>query len=345
MANVRVARQGAWLRVGMSSPPAPVPDPDPGPPSPDPSPPAFQHGADIPALSNEVTGLIGPTGQLVPYTGPTTLSGTVVIENRQLNGNILTLSAGADVTLRNCRLIGPLGATTHTIRAAAGGILRLIDCEIVARTVDNLTPRCVYMLGDGALWAQRTIFRGGIDNLFLGTRSMPGPWATDDPHVPNARILIEDCWFGDLQRVPGSHSDNIQMDPASYAVIRRSRIMCYNIPQGADPLTTRVTDPATAEMASGGLIITRSANPQPGHYYAVRDCWAEGGNYTMDLTAIQSGQPTTDHLHVTNNQFGVRHRYGALRVGPAVRSGNVWGQSGLTACCGPVATGQPLQGG
>lgn len=340
MADLYVQRAGAWFPIG-SAPPI-----DPGGPGtggPDPIPGELTHGRELAATSLGAAAQIGPFGNLTPAAGATR-SGTVVIEGREISG-IETIAVGADVTYRNCRIIGPLGSTTYVIRATNGGGCRvtLEDCEVVARSTTSKTPRCITMWGDGNVRAIRSILRGGIDNVFVNPTNSPGVWATGDALVPMARVHLVECWLGDLQRVPGSHTDNLQIDGGGYTLAERCRFMSYSMPEGADPLTTRITDTVTAELGGGGVIATQaSTNPNQLSHIAMRNCWHEGGNYTVDL-APSDGLPPHS-MACTGGRFGVRSRFGPLRLPSGSENrDNRWGQSGV-APSGSVTADQPLQG-
>ncbi|MGL5912075.1 MAG: hypothetical protein ACRCZP_18875, partial [Phycicoccus sp.] len=293
----------------------------------------------LPATSDLVASVIGPPTAvaLTPVPGRTFNNGEVISDSEIGNCSI---RAGATVTFRRCRFVGG-GANSYLIRATAGGGLHVIleDCELIQRSGAS---KGLVMFGDGNVTVKRTIFRGGQDNAFFNPPNSPGVIPTGDSLVPNARVLIEECWFGDLERIPGSHTDCVQVDGGGYMVMRRSRIMSYSIPQGADPQLVRISDPATAELGGGGLIATQnSSSPSQITGLAVRDCWAEGGNNTIDINP-SDGLPVVGAA-VTGNRFGVRHRFQPLLTN-GVRAGNTWGQSGVSARYGEVVAGTPLPG-
>lgn len=330
--NTYVRYGGAWTAVGAITP---LPEPEAPPPPPDG---LFTSGEEISKSA------IGWSGTLTEWPGGTTLSGTQLIENRVITGRLLTIAAGANITFRNCRIIGSLGASTYTIKAIAGGGMKvaLDHCEVISRA-GTKSARCLATWGDGSIHARRTIFRGGIDSIYANGPNSPGLIPTGDPVVPMARILLEECWFGDVERVDDSHTDCLQFDGGGYAVIRRCRIMSYNIPRGSDTLTTSA---GGTERASGGVIATQlSTAPNQISHVAMRDCWIEGGNWTVDL-APTDGLPVHT-VAFTGNRFGTNHQFGPLRLPSALAEPNTdnrWGQSGLTACCGNVTAGQLLSG-
>lgn len=332
--NTYVRYGGAWTPVGaITSLPEPEPEEPPRPPDGQ-----FLHGEQI------TKNVIGWGGTLTEWPGLSTLSGTQVIENRTITDKIVTIAAGANITLRNCRIVGPLAANTYTIKANTGGGLKLWldNCEVISRAGTG-SARCIATWDDSSVYARRTIFRGGIDNFFSSGPNSPGLWATGDPVVPMARVLLEECWFGDLERIGTSHTDNIQIDAGGYAVIRRCRIMCYNIPRGTDTLTTTADG---SSRASGGVLTTQdSSKPRQISHVVLRDNWAEGGNYTIDVNP-SDGLPVHTYA-ATGNRFGINHQFGALRLPPNLAEpnrDNRWGQSGMTACCGQVIAGQLLSG-
>jgi len=331
MANTYVRHAGTWRPVGETvAPPAPSPPPPP------PNPITVDHGSDLAATSFEVASQIGPRGELTQWDGGTTLSGTQVIENRVFG--FVRIAAGADITMRNCRVISGLGTVSYAINHTAGGESRLTmeDCEIVTRTVDSFSPRCIAVWNPGNFRAVRTIFRGGIDNCYFNAPASGGVFSTGDPQVPMARIHLSECWFGDIQRVATSHSDGMQFDGGGFAVIDRCRIMGYSLPVGSDPLETRVTDPDTAPFASGPIIATQnSSNPSQLSNIVVKSSRIEGGNYTVDLNPGDGLPPNS--MTVRDCEFGYRFNFGPLRLPPgSINVNNRWGN-------GPNA-GQPLSG-
>ncbi len=318
--NTYVRLQGQWVPTG----PVVVP---PTPPPPPPTPGAFTHGEEVTKQT------VGPSGTLTPWTGSTTLTGTQTIADRLFNNQALTIAAGANITLTNCRIIGPNPPDNQVIRLNLGGGQRLTlqNCEIIGRGAVN---RALAMWDDGNLIAQRCIFRGGLDNLYLSGTGGPGAIATGDPLVPAARVLLEECWFGDNERVDGSHSDLVQLDgTASWVLIRRCRLMCYSIPVGADTL---VTEADGSTLGAGGLIVTGDSTG-----VVLRDSWVEGGNYTVDMRGVV-GPPAA----VTGCRFGLAHQFGPLLLpNGATASGNTWGQTGTTILNGQsvsVTAGQAL---
>jgi hypothetical protein len=290
----------------------------------------ISHGEQLPALSADVAAVIGPTGTLTPWTGSMTFSGTQTISDRSFSG-VVDIAAGANITFSNCRFVGTLGSATYTIRCltdTGGARVTLLDCEVITRATTSKSPRCITVWGTNNARAERTIFRGGIDNIFHNPSNVPGLFATGDPVVPFASGWYVNCWFGDYQRVGTSHSDAFQCDGGGYLLIDACRIMAYNVPQGSDPLTTRVTDPFADELGGGGMLLTQdSGKPVQISNVAVRRSWLEGGNYTADL-APSDGLPVRD-TSVTDCRFGRRTRYGALRTNGENRR-NTWGQSGQT---------------
>ena len=336
--NRYVRVNGQWVPVGtvVAPPFAPVPPPPGG---------TITHGEQIPAWSKQALSVVGPrlsAGGLSEWSGSTTLSGTQVIEGRSFTNKTLTIAAGARITLRNCRIIGPPTQTAYLIRVTGGGgvWLTVEDCELVARA-GSTSVRCIVMWGDGNVEVRRSVLRGGIDNIYVNPDHTPGRIPTGDPLVPMARLLVEDCWLGDIERMPGTHTDCIQIDGGGYTVIRRSRIMCFNIPWGADTLTSHADG---SEAGSGGIIATQNSNnPSQISHVAVRDCWCDGGNWVVDLTPAD-GLPVHT-VAVTGCRFGLNHTFGALLV-PAgeVNRDNRWGASGVTVQAGAVAAGQLVPG-
>ena len=302
----------------------------------------ISHGEQIPALSDNAAAVIGPSGTLTAWTGSQTFTGTQSISDRSISG-VVEIAAGANITFTNCRFTGTLGATTYTIKCLSdggGARVTLLDCEVITRATASKTPRCVTVWGTNNVRAERTIFRGGIDCIFHNPSNSPGLFATGDPLVPMARGWFVNCWFGDYQRVGTSHSDAFQCDGGGYLLVDACRIMAYNVPEGSDPLTERITDPFDCELGGGGMLLTQdSGKPVQISNVAVRRSWLEGGNYTADL-APSDGLPVRD-TSVTDCRFGRRTRYGPLRTNGENRR-NTWGQSGQT---GPDLNGAVVTAG
>lgn len=317
--NTHVRWRGQWAPLGLVSLPA---KPSPAPPSGG----TFTHGEQI------SKGVIGPSGTLTLWPGPSTLSGTLTIQDRRFDDGI-TPAAGANITLVNCRIVGPNPPSNQVVRLNLGGGQRLTlkNCEVIGRGAVN---RALNMWDDSQLTAQRTIFRGGLDNAYISGMGGPGAIATGDPLVPNARVLLEECWFGDSERTSGSHSDLVQLDgTASWVVIRRCRFMCYSILVGSDTL---IAEADGSTLGSSGLIVTGSSTG-----VVVRDSWFEGGNYSVDMRGA-IGAPAA----ITGCRFGLAHQYGPLLLpAGATAFDNTWGQTGSTVVSGQtvsVSAGQPL---
>jgi hypothetical protein len=321
---------GLWVSAGPFTEPPPPPPPPPDEEEPPPQPGSITHGTQIPSTSLAALDVIGPRGTLTAWTGSSTLSGTQVIENRSFTNALLTIASGANITLRNCRIVSPASSSTYTIRNTAGGGARLFldSCEIVTRAATT-TPRCVYQSGDVSTRARRTIMRGGIDSIISTASGSPGAFATGNSLVPNARLFLEECWFGDIQRVGTSHSDPVQIDAGGFMVMRRCNLLSFNVPVGSDPLTAR-TNPATADLGGGGLIATQnSSNPVRVSHLVFENNRFEGGNYTVDV-APSDGFAVTD-VSSTGNRFGLRHRFGPQRLpGGSVNRDNRWAATGIT---------------
>lgn len=282
-------------------------------------------------------GNIGPQGVLTVVPSLSTSSDGQVFENLEVQDNV---TINHSVTLRNCRIIGPTaaegaGSATYTVKhtAGTGKALTLENCEIITRYGDT---KGLVLTGNGGAKITRTIFRGGEDNLYAtiaGTNYFEG-----------YGLLVRECWFGDLQRTPGSHTDCIQIDGGvGGALIERCRIMSYSLTDGSsgsgDPYN-QVADGTI--LGAGGIILTQnSVNPNLIDHVRIVDCWAEGGNYTID-TGPPDGLQPTDVL-VSGTRFGIKQNFGPLHTGPGTtKINNTWGVTGSTTCCGSVTAGAPV---
>lgn len=280
---------------------------------------------------------IGPVGVLTTVPTLSTSSDGQIFENLEIQDNV---TINHSVTFRNCRIIGPTaaqgaGSATYTVRhiAGTGKSLTLENCEIITRYERT---KGLVLTGNGGVRVTRTIFRGGADNFYstiAGTNYFEG-----------YGVVLRECWFGDIQRFPGSHSDCIQIDGGTGgALIERCRIMSYSITDGSssggDPYN-QVADGTI--LGAGGVILTQnSSNPSLIDRVRLVDCWAEGGNYTIDTGPPDGLQPT--NVLVSGTRFGVKHNFGPLHTGAGTtKINNTWGASGTTACCGSVTTGTSI---
>lgn len=327
--------------------PPPDPDPDPGPgPDPEPATPAtILHGSELPATSDLAEAMIGAAPDLPLYTGPTDITaamGPVVIENVTIYEKNVRVRAGANLTLRNVLLIGPYGSTTYTLRMNEGGGARCLveDSTIVCRASEGGTYP-VSGWGDTSLCLRRTVIRGGLDGVHYHGKG-PAIWETGDPLIPYATFLMEECWLGENERLPGSHSDLMQMagsrpNNITNYVWRRNRFMAYSIPMYADTLTTRVDpDAPDAQFASACWIDSTGGKGYEGggSGYAVRDNWFEGGN-----NMFAAGDWDCSPAAFTGNRFAPRANFAAATgIGNWETHDNRWAYSGTlkngTVCVG-----------
>lgn len=309
------------------------------------------HGSQLPATSDLAEQAIGAQGSLPAYTGPTDFTaamGAVVVEDATINGNV-RIREGANVTLRNCRVIGPPGSTTYTVRINEGGNARLLleDCTVVCRSAAGATEggsMAVMGSGDVSLALRRTVVRGGIDGIHFHGKG-PAIWATGDPFIPYATLLVEECWVGDNERLPGSHSDLFQMAGnrpnrvRDYAFLR-NRWMGYSISESGDTLTERA-DPTTSAMASACWInSTGNDDTGPGAtHIAIRDSWFEGGNNVIEGGADAAPSEITGNLFAPVANFNVTRA-----LGNWVNTNNRWAYSGTLGSGIEAVGGQLIPG-
>lgn len=339
----RALGTGTILQVDIGGGPGPDPDPDPEPQAPA----TIAHGSEIGATSLAAEQSIGAQGTLAPWTGATTFTaamGPVVIENALIEGNVRVRS-GANVTLRNCKIVGPPGSTNYAVRINEGGNARLLleDCTIICRSVAGVTTggaMNVVGWGDVSLALRRCVLRGGIDGLHFHGKG-PAIWATGDPDIPLATLLVEESWLGDNERLPGSHSDLFQMagkapNYVTNFVFQRNRFMGYSLEEGADALTNRA-DPATSGMASAGFMNSTGG----ASLIALRANWWEGGN-----NVVEGGNVLDPSLcWITDNLFAPRANFNAAtRVGDWNNHNNRWAASGTLNNGTQVVGGQLISG-
>lgn len=341
----RAVNTGALLQLNLNDDsPTPAPDPMAEVPA------TITHGSELPATSSAAEQVIGAQGNLDEYMGPvdiTAAMGKVVIENQTIYERNLRVRAGADVTLRNVRLIGPPGSSTYTARMNEGGNARLLleDTTVVCRsTVGSSEGRfCVAGWGDTSLALRRTIIRGGIDGVHFHGKG-PAIWPTGDPLIPMATFLMEECWLGDNERLPGSHSDLRQSagtrpNRITNYLERRNRFMGYSLSEGQDALTSSA-DPATSGMASCCWINSTGSPDQPaGAYIALRKNWFEGGNNIIE------GGDSIGPCELTDNLFAPRANYRATsRVDSWLNVNNRWAASGTLGNGTQVVGGELIPG-
>lgn len=345
--NQRIRAGGLWVAAGpIVDLPPDVPDPGVEPP---PQPATIAGGWELPPTSLEALDMIGPRGTLTPWTGSTSPSGTMVIENKVFTGGWKP-QPGSHITYVNCRLISDYRIPKYLIdvtETSGGTRIDFESCEFVARAGSKST-RCIAGWGDYFLSARRCVFRGGIDNVFIKPQpSNTRPYSTGDPLVGMANVLLEENWMGDIERLPSSHSDCIQIEAGNWMVFRRNRIGSFNVPEGSDPLNTR-TNPLTSELGGGGFLITQdSTAPTAISNIAIRDNHLDGGNITCDA-GPPDGIPVTN-VACTGNRFGLRRTASPVRLpGGATFSGNTWAVSGTarisSTATAVVTAGQLLSG-
>lgn len=283
----------------------------------------FAHGEQV------VRGSVGPVGPLTAVAGFNTTADGAVYDNLEIVGG---LGVRHHTTLRNCRIVGSpsAGSAGYTVKHVQGTGKRLVleDCEVLTRSA---VTKGLVMYGNGGLYAARTAFRGGTDNVYCKPAGA---------HFEGFAGVLRECWFGDVQRYTGSHSDCVQVDgSAGGLLLERVRIESYSLPVGADPLTAQADG---SQLASGGLILTQnSSNPDQIARVHVVDSWVEGGNYTVD-TAPPDGLTPLD-CRIEGNRFGLAHRYGPLRYGAGTAaSANTWGATGTTGTGLAVVAGEPV---
>ncbi|WP_329101635.1 hypothetical protein OG792_21625 [Micromonospora sp. NBC_01699] len=273
---------------------------------------------------------IGPTGPLVA-SGPivTTRDGQV-FENLDIAGY---LDVRHDVTLSNCQIVGSLdqGNAAYTIKHQRdlGRKLTLRNCRIITRSPNT---KSLASWGNGQTDATDTLFLGGTDNVYLKPGTAP---ATGFAHT------FTRCWFGDVQRYPGSHSDCVQVDGGIGGVLLdRCSINSFSLQTGEDPTTAQAS---VDSRASGGLILTyQSSVPDQIRRVHLVDSYLDGGNYTLD-TAPPDGPLPTDVV-LTGNTFGLHHTYGPIHTASGqTTQNNTWAMSGVTTTGRVVVAGQPVE--
>jgi hypothetical protein len=216
-------------------------------------------------------------------------------------------------------------------------------CEVITR---GSATKCLAVTGLSNANIKRTVFRGGTDNAFFNVDNSPGLIPTDDRRTPMARILIEECWFGDCMHPTGAHSDCIQIDGGGYAVIRRCNIENFVMDGAADPLTTQSV--ISQDTVGNSAVITsqNSSNPVQISNVVLQDNLFNGGNYTVYMTA-PDGLPM-HHQYMDGNKFGLYHRFAHLRFPDdepnSSRVGDTWAYTGITGAGTSVIAGTPIPG-
>lgn len=294
------------------SPPDVEPEPDPTLPPPA----GFDHGAQVTARNVGMR----PTGEARTAMAGGTLTQARVYRNVDFTGTVIPR---ANIEFHNCTFTGAVD-TRYVVHATTmgGASVKFFDCTITGR---NGAGKTVVSWNAGNLEFYRCVIRGGTDAVF--SQSHPG-------YITR----FSECYIGDVQRVPGSHSDAFQIDAgAGQMEIVRCHISCFNYPTGDTPDMYDL-DSATAEMASGGIILTQNEHaPAQISNLTVDGCYFDGGNFMLD-TAPPDGLPPTN-IVVRDCTFGLRTRYGPIRVGANTTVSNVrWAQAGVTRHKGAEVT-------
>lgn len=346
MATAYMRLGGVWVPSGLVEDPGGGGEEPPPPPPPPPS--GITHGEEIPALSaNAESFLSVPAPNTLPtISGP--FSGTQTIEGRQIDGQARIL-AGARIIFRNCVFLGQAGASgaNYTLRNNDGGgaWVTLENCLLITRTgVGNVTKgtKTMVMWGDTNLEVRQCVVRGGLDGLYAAPSNSPGLIPTGDSIVPNARVLVEECWFGDNERVGAGHADLTQAQGIDFGhiLIRRSRYMAFTIPIGSDTLTNRVTNPDTNTMASTCFISTVSGTDISNkHHIVLKDSWFDGGNYVT-----QANSDDASPMVLSGNKYGLRHQYGPRSGAWSTTENCRWGKTGTTGTGLQVTAGDLIPG-
>lgn len=272
---------------------------------------------------------VGPSGPLQPSGPIVTTAHGQVFEGLDIAGYV---DVRHDVTLINCRVVGDVsvGNAGYTIKhqRSLGRTLTLRNCAVITRSPNT---KGLVSWGHGFTVAADCLFGGGTDNIYLKPN-------TAGPDGFAHRFVR--CWFGDIQRIPGSHSDAIQIDGGIGGVlIDRCSINAFALLSGEDPTTAQAQ---VTSRASGGVILTYpSTNPEQIHRVHVVACYLDGGNYTLDVGPPDG--PTPTDVAVAGCEFGLHHTYGPIhyRAGQTI-TGNVWAETGVTTAGVPVLAGQPV---
>ncbi|RKR86830.1 hypothetical protein BDK92_1098 [Micromonospora pisi] len=273
---------------------------------------------------------IGPTGPLQPSGPIVTTQDDQVFENLDITG---FLDVRHNVTLRNCQIVGDLGQgnAAYTIKHQRnlGRKLTLHNCRVITRSPNT---KGLVSWGNGQTDAADSLFLGGTDNVYLKPGTAP---ASGFAHT------FTRCFFGDVQRTPGSHSDCFQIDGGAGGVLLdRCSINSFSLATGEDPTTAQAS---VNSRASGGLILTYpSGAPEQIDRVQVVNCYFDGGNYTLDTVPPDGPVPT--EVVLAGNTFGLHHTYGPIRTGQGqVTRDNTWAVSGVTTTGRAVIAGQPVE--
>lgn len=263
-------------------------DPGGGGGTPDPPPVGgFIHGIQVTASN------VGPTTSNLTNVGElTTTSNNQIIQNVRCT----SLTIKHNCTIRNVEVLP--ATTTHggyAVKHNTNAVhAKFENCRIWCR---DATSKCFAGNSNGATsdWFQ-TVFHGGEDNIYIKGTAVSS--ATGYGH------RFVECWFGDLQRFGGSHSDCLQIDGGPFGVaVIRSRLNCFNVPEGSDPY---ISSPATIsnEFRGGGCFIATypgTGGVQIGNTL-LQDSYFDGGNICVDLDPPELPGPTPSQ--VINNKFG-----------------------------------------
>ena len=231
-----------------------------------------------------------PDGVTLTASGPVTVSKDgAVLDGLDIAG-CLRINA-SDVTVRNTRVRCRSKGNAVTLSPSARRVL-LSDVE-----VDGLDTTHTCVLGK-SMTLRRVDVHSCIDGAHIGSDT-----------------LVEDSWFHDLARVPGSHNDTLQTEAGTGITVRHNTLQ---------PFTDHTNDPMNAAY------MIHSINDWPIGDVLVTDNWIDGGNYTINV----GNHGPLSNIVVEGNRFGRNFRYGLFtnHGNPAATfRDNVWADTGEPA--------------
>lgn len=292
--------------------PEPTPEPTPDPVPTDPTTPIITHGSHLNdqnvGLPAGTSGMSAHSGQL--YISPKTLKdlaklpyirvdGTRVVVTGAYLPNGLVVDTLRDVLLVDC-FIKPSGVwpwgSNYAATTKNDGKFRMENCEVEG-------GKSIAIYGEFELY--RVEAYHGSD-LFR----------------PQSGSSMVECWGHDIWRAgEGAHSDILQFTNNSDTIIDFTALRCKFEAMGWDPHTDNARDMHNAAIQTG------SFNGGGGVNGSIRDCFFDGGNYTVNAGGI-----ATVNVNYSGNKFGRNFKYGPVQAtGGSVSfdNTNVWADTGL----------------
>lgn len=204
----------------------------------------------------------------------------------------------------------------------------------------------------GGYWLYRCLVRGAQDDVFgkgipvSENRTNWPHFATEYPaELPmGATTVIDECFLCDLAHPPQAHADCVQINSGRGLLIRRSKLLAYNLPY---PEVDVEGDPASV---SNACLMVSGVSDGAGGNLPIADIlgidnYLDGGN---SIIKGGGGRPEVTNNNWRGNRFGPNFRYSPVDATPDGfdRQTNVWAHTGTTVADNgtvySMVAGQPV---